>query len=125
MLDFSAVNRPLLAVAGLCGAIGVGLAAGASHSGAANLGIAASFLQLHAPALIGISLLAANRLATAAGWALVAGLVLFAGDLVLRVLVQTEPFGIPAPLGGFALIAGWLLLAAAALFGGRRSGAAP
>lgn len=117
------VNRPLLAAAGLCGAIGVALAAAASHAGKPELGIAASFLQLHAPALIGISLLAANRVALTAGWGLVVGLVVFAGDLACRAYSGNALFPLAAPIGGTALILAWLLLVAAASFGSARSDA--
>lgn len=111
-------NRSLLAVAGIAGALGVGAAAAASHLGQPNLTIAADFLLLHAAALIGISLLA-NRLASIAGWVLVVGLALFAGDLTLLSLNGASPLPVMAPTGGGLLIVGWLLLAASA-FTGRR-----
>jgi uncharacterized membrane protein YgdD (TMEM256/DUF423 family) len=105
------VNRSLVTVAGLCGAAGVGLAAAGTHAGQPDLGIAANFLLFHAAALIGIALLKANRIATAAGWVLVAGLVLFAGDLVILTERGASPFPLAAPIGGSLLILGWLLLA--------------
>ena len=104
-------NKPLLAIAGLGGAIGVGLAAAASHTGQADLGIAANFLLFHAAALIGIALLKGNRIATAAGWVLVAGLVLFAGDLIVVGTRGASPLPLAAPIGGSLLILGWLMLA--------------
>jgi len=61
-------SRLLLVAAGLCGALGVAAAARASHAGDDNLGIAANFLLLHAPVLIGLSLMARSRLVLAAGW---------------------------------------------------------
>lgn len=129
MSNGRAPNRWLLVAAGLCGALGVGLAAAASHAADGNLGIAASFLQLHAPALIGLSLLGRNRLAGVAGTVLLLGLMLFAGDLVSRSLLSRSLFPFAAPLGGGALIAGWLLIAAAGLIRtsaeGADTGAAP
>ena len=76
-----------------------------------DLGIAANFLLFHAPALIGIALLAGNRVATAGGWVLVVGLVLFAGDLVMLTERGASPFALAAPIGGSLLILGWLLVA--------------
>jgi uncharacterized membrane protein YgdD (TMEM256/DUF423 family) len=108
-----AANRFLVAAAGLCGALGVAAAAAASHGGKADLAIAANFLLMHAPVLLGLGLLQ-GRLALAAAAVLTAGLVLFAGDLAMRDLAGTPLFLFAAPLGGGALIIGWLLLAASA-----------
>lgn len=112
-------SRLLLFAAGLCGALGVAAAARASHAGDDNLGIAANFLLLHAPVLIGLSLMATSRLAIAAGAMLLVGLVLFAGDLAARSLLGGPLFPMAAPLGGGGLIVGWLLVAAAGLVGRR------
>lgn len=109
------LSRPHLVLAGLAGAAGVALAARGSHGGDANLTIAANFLLLHASALIGISLLGRNRASLAAGWVLAVGLVLFCGDLVMRATMGTPLFPMAAPAGGFALIAGWLLVVVAGL----------
>ena len=113
------LNRAMLAAAGVCGAIGVATAAAASHGGKADLGIAANFLQLHAPVLIGIALLARNRVATAAGWVLIVGLALFCGDLAARSYLAASPLPLAAPIGGLALIVGWLLVALSAFVGWR------
>jgi uncharacterized membrane protein YgdD (TMEM256/DUF423 family) len=110
-------NRSLLAVAGLAGALGVALAAAASHRADANLGIAGNFLLFHAPVLLGLSLLAGSRLASLAGWLLAAGLAVFAGDLVARALAGQSLFPFAAPIGGGGLLLGWLLVIATALFG--------
>lgn len=107
-------NRPLLAAAGLCGALGVMLAAAGSHRADGNLSTAGNFLLFHAPALIGLSLLAGRRLAKIAGWVLIAALVLFAGDLTSLSLLGHSAFPLAAPLGGVGLIVGWLLVAATA-----------
>ncbi|HTJ58839.1 MAG TPA: DUF423 domain-containing protein [Devosiaceae bacterium] len=111
------VNRFMLGLAGMCGAIGVALAAAATHRGEADLGIAANFLLFHAPTLLGISFLARNRLSLIAGAVLIVGLVLFAGDLTVRALNGTSPFPIAAPIGGTGMIAGWVLLAISAVVG--------
>ncbi|MBL8593556.1 MAG: DUF423 domain-containing protein [Devosia sp.] len=119
MAETGTAPRLLLVAAGLCGALGVAAAARASHAGDDNLGIAANFLLLHAPVLIGLSLVA-GRVAMAAGIVLLLGLVLFAGDLAARALLGTPLFPLAAPLGGGGLIVGWLLVALAGVVGRRR-----
>lgn len=111
--------RLLLCTAGIAGALGVAAAARASHMGDDNLAIAANFLLMHAPALLGLSLLAAGRLATLAGAVLALGLALFAGDLAMRSFTGDALFPFAAPLGGGSLILGWLLVVAAGLWGRR------
>ena len=120
MLDKSDINRPLTALAGVLGAAGVALAARATHAAESELQIAANFLLLHAPVLLGISLLKANRLTQIAGFVLVAGLLLFCGDLAMRSEAGTPLFRLAAPVGGVGLIAGWLLLAVSAFMGWKR-----
>lgn len=112
-------SRLLLVAAGLCGAFGVAAAARASHTADDNLGIAANFLLLHAPVLIGLSLMAANRVVVAAGVVLLAGLAVFAGDLAARSLLGGPLFPMAAPIGGGGLIVGWVLVAAAGVWGER------
>ena len=112
-------NRPLLAAAGLCGALGVGVSAAASHKADPNLAIAGNFLLFHAPALIGLSLLAGNRIASIAGWVLAVALILFAGDLASLSQFGHGLFPLAAPLGGMGLIVGWLLVIAAAVLAPR------
>lgn len=114
-------SRPLVAIAGLCGAAGVALAAAGSHGGNADLSIAANFLLIHAPALLGLSLLPRSRVLIAAAGVLVLGLLLFSGDLATRAWLGHALFPLAAPIGGTGLILGWLLVVAAAIFGGRVS----
>ena len=111
--------RLLIVAAGIAGALGVAAAARASHMADDNLGIAANFLLLHAPVLIGLSLLATSRLAVAAGAVLAIGLVLFAGDLAARSSTGNALFPLAAPLGGGGLILGWLLVVATGIWGRR------
>lgn len=108
--------RPFLALAGLLGALGVATAAYASHAGETNLAIAANFLLFHAPAFIALSLVPRTRLVAIAGWVLLVGLALFAGDLATRSLAGSALFPMAAPVGGGGLILGWLLVAASAVF---------
>jgi uncharacterized membrane protein YgdD (TMEM256/DUF423 family) len=118
-------HRPLLGAAGIVGALGVAMAAAASHLGKPDLATAGHFALLHAPALLGLSLFARSRTARAAGWVLTAGLLLFAGDLAARDLTGAALFPLAAPLGGLGLIAGWLLVVATAAFAGRRGASPP
>ena len=106
--------RPFIAFAGLLGATGVVLAAQASHSGLNNFGIAANFLLFHAPTLLALGLMVPNRIARLAGYVLALGVVVFAGDLAVRDLLGHALFPLAAPLGGGALILGWLLVAGSA-----------
>ncbi len=55
----------------------------------------------------------------AAGWSFLSGIVLFSGSLYVLALSGIRAFGMVTPVGGVALLAGWLLLATAALKGGR------
>ena len=49
-------------------------------------------------------------LAPLAGWFFVAGTLLFSGSLYLVALTGNGRFGMITPLGGLALLAGWLCL---------------
>ena len=53
-------------------------------------------------------------LVRSAGWAFVAGIVVFSGSLYALVLTQTRWLGAVTPLGGVAFIAGWICLLLAA-----------
>ena len=54
-----------------------------------------------------------GSLAGAAGWLFVAGTVVFSGSLYALTLTGQRWLGAVTPLGGLALLAGWLCLAAA------------
>lgn len=69
----------------------------------------------HALGLLLVGLLALHLPVRAAGWTLLVGIVLFSGSLYLMVLTGIRPLGMVTPLGGVAFLAGWLLLALAAL----------
>jgi uncharacterized membrane protein YgdD (TMEM256/DUF423 family) len=69
----------------------------------------------HALALLAVAWAAArwpdSGAVAAAGWCFVAGTVVFSGTLYLLALTGTRGLGAITPLGGVALVAGWLLLA--------------
>lgn len=120
-------ERLLVAAAATAGCFGVAVSAAASHGGGGpGLETAGRFLLFHAPALLGLA--AASRTGLlhrptglAAGALLVSGLVLFSGDLSIRAVYGVALFRMSAPLGGIALMAGWAVLAASTVIGGRES----
>lgn len=113
------MQRFLILAAGLFGAAGVALMAASAHQGGDNLRIAASFMLFHAPALLAIGLAGElagrGRIMVAAGLAILAGVVLFGGDLTMRDLAGERLFAMAAPIGGTLTIIGWLGIAAAAV----------
>jgi uncharacterized membrane protein YgdD (TMEM256/DUF423 family) len=107
-------------LASLMGAAGIALWARAAHGGLPNLVTAAQFLLIHAAAVLAITASRKQGLMhdAAARWAvsiLILGTVLFAGDLTFRALAGAGLFPMAAPIGGSALIGGWLILAVATL----------
>ena len=106
-------SRILVFAAGLAGAAGVALSAAAAHRGGANLGAAATIFLVHGPSLLGLALFS-NRLARIGAYVLIAGLILFCGDLVSRDFTGERLFPNAAPAGGILLIAGWLVVAVSA-----------
>ena len=59
-----------------------------------------------------------DALVGAAGWLFVAGIVIFSGSLYLLSVSGIRWLGAITPIGGVCMIAGWALLAVAALRGG-------
>lgn len=113
--------RPLLLIAaGLSGAAGVALAAAATHIGGPLLAPASAMCLAHAPALIALYLAEGRiRTATSGGLLMAIGLLLFAGDLVLKQFSGLAPLPMAAPTGGSLMILSWLVVGAGALFRGR------
>ncbi|MBA5804647.1 DUF423 domain-containing protein [Rhizobium changzhiense] len=119
-MSLNARLEPVLYLfAGLFGVAGVALAALAAHGGGeANLAASASAMCLaHAPALLALAL-GNNRLRTAwlAGLLMIVGTLLFAGDLVTLRFSGSGLFPYAAPTGGWAMMLGWLVVAAGAVF---------
>jgi len=112
-------------VAGLLGAAGVALGAAAAHLAASgdagHLQLASGFLIFHALALLGVAALTRGPAETGSGrWLKLAGVlfalgaICFSGGLTLNQLV-TQALGPLIPVGGTALILGWLALAVSAV----------
>ncbi|MGD1908379.1 MAG: DUF423 domain-containing protein [Leptolyngbyaceae cyanobacterium] len=116
-----------LFIAAILGALSVAGGAFASHAlqgqlseralAVFNTGI--RYQMYHALALLAVALLerttpVPSPWLTAAGWAFIAGVVLFSGSLYLISLAGLKAFGPITPLGGVAFLMGWGCLAIAA-----------
>jgi len=104
----------LASIAALMGAAGVAIAALGQHDGGGDFArIASEFLMIHAAALIGVSAHAARapRALLVAGYALAAGVILFAGDLTSLAFRGARLFPFAAPVGGSLTILSWVALA--------------
>jgi uncharacterized membrane protein YgdD (TMEM256/DUF423 family) len=120
--------RWFLALGGIAAALAVALGAAATHGLrellAANdpagwFAIALEYHRWHALGLmlvgLAASLFPASRGFAAAGWLLVAGLLLFSGNLYLRSLAGFHALHAVTPFGGGAFILGWLAFVVGAL----------
>ncbi len=122
------MSRAFVVLGALSGLVGVGLGAFAAHGLRGRLSpdlleifeTGTRYQMYHALGLLAVAW-AATRwpggLVTAAGWLFVAGTVVFSGSLYLLGLTGQRWLGAVTPLGGLALLLGWLALAGAALRG--------
>ena len=114
-------HRAFILVGTVYGALGVILAAVAGHAmPGSTLGPGSQFLMIHAVALVafGIGLetgLLAQKAGQIAGFLLLIGTALFSGDMAARAFLHHGLFPMAAPLGGLAMIGGWLTAAFAVL----------
>ncbi len=79
---------------------------------------AVRYQMYHALALVAAGLMVerqAGGAATLAGWAFLAGIVVFSGSLYLLVLTEQRWLGAVTPLGGLAFLVGWTAMAWAVL----------
>ena len=114
--------RHWIAAAAINGLLGVGAGAfaahGLRHMGAEQLEswvqTAASYQLWHAVALLTVGGMLAvgmeGRWLRAAAWLFLAGIVLFSGSLYLLALSDVRWFAMVTPLGGSALMLGWVAL---------------
>lgn len=81
--------------------------------------IGVRYQMYHALGLIAVAWLAARGApaAHAAGWAFVAGTVIFSGSLYALALTGIDRLGAITPAGGLAFLAGWAVFAYGALKG--------
>ncbi|MDW8469098.1 MAG: DUF423 domain-containing protein [Burkholderiales bacterium] len=122
------MDRLFFALGALSGFVAVALGALGSHALKARLGadalatfeLAVRYQMYHALALLAAGWACARwpgAAATASGWLFVAGTLLFSGTLYALSLGAPRGLGTVTPLGGLALLAGWLALAWAAANG--------
>ena len=116
-------GRLALFIASLLMALAVALGAFGAHAlkarlSADMLGVWQTGVTWHAwhalgLLLAGLLLLRApdNAPLRIAAWLFIAGIVLFAGSLYLLALGAPKAFGVIAPIGGLAFIAGWIAFA--------------
>jgi uncharacterized membrane protein YgdD (TMEM256/DUF423 family) len=119
--------RLFVALGALLAALGVALGAYGAHALRARLApealaiyqTAAQYQMWHALGLLGVGLLCnvlpGSTWLRASGWLLALGVVLFSGSLYLLAATGMRWLGAVTPLGGSALILGWLAMAIALL----------
>lgn len=111
-----------LVLGALNGAFSVGFGAFAAHALRANLDAraleifetAVRYQATHALALLAVAILLERRptgVLSGSGWAFTVGILVFSGSLYLLALTGVGRWGAVAPVGGTALILGWVLLA--------------
>ncbi|MBI6852552.1 DUF423 domain-containing protein [Pseudomonas cichorii] len=117
--------RSFLMLAAFFGFTGVALGAFAAHGLKGRLSpeylaifhTGVLYQLVHALALLGVAILAAQipgRLVTWAGFSFAIGIVLFSGSLYALTLSGIGKLGIVTPFGGLAFLIGWLTLGVAA-----------
>ncbi len=83
----------------------------------ANYETAVQYQMYHALALMAVGLLSlagrSDRALSVAGWGFLVGTALFSGSLYILSLTGDKRLGMVAPIGGVALLIGWLALAVA------------
>lgn len=110
------MNRLLVVLSGLAGAVGVAFAAAAAHGGdVAAHGPASQILLFHASALLALGLYGAgvrSGVLGTAGLVIAFGAFLFAAAVVAPHYLGQRLFPMAAPIGGTALMLGWALVLA-------------
>jgi uncharacterized membrane protein YgdD (TMEM256/DUF423 family) len=119
------MDRIFFAIGALSGFIGVALGAFGAHALKGRLEpdllavfeVGVRYQLYHALALLAVGW-ASTRwpgpVALASGWLFVAGTIIFCGSLYALAVSGARWLGAITPLGGLALLAGWLCLAWAA-----------
>lgn len=120
------MNKTFMLVAAGLGALGVGLGAFGAHGLAAVLEAngradtfetATHYLMVHALALLiltGLETKLPVQWLRRAGYLFIAGVIIFSGSLYILAIFNVRFMGAVAPIGGTALIVGWICLGIAA-----------
>jgi len=118
------MERVFFTIGATLGFTGVALGAFGAHALKARLApellatfeTAVRYQLIHALALLAVAWACTRwpgRLAQASGWLFVAGTLLFSGSLYAITLAGVRGLGLVTPIGGVALLLGWLSLLAA------------
>ena len=118
------MKQIFLTIAAILGASSVAAGAFGTHSLRGQLSeraleifeVGTRYQMYHALALLGVAILLnnnpqPNKSLVVSGWLFITGVLLFSGSLYALSLTNTVSLGILTPLGGAALIAGWITLA--------------
>ena len=123
------IMQQLIILAAIFGALGVGIGAFGAHGLAARLEAhgrtdtfrtAMLYHLIHVLAILGAAWVFSqfnSQFSLYAGYAFVAGILLFSGSLYVLAIFNIGIMGAVAPLGGIAMIVGWVLLGIAAVQG--------
>ena len=116
------MDRIFLVVGSLMGGFGVAAGAFGAHALKANLSpellavfeTGARYQLVHALALLAVGLVATRMPHPAiniSGWLFIIGITVFSGSLYILAVTGAKWLGAITPIGGLAMIAGWLTLA--------------
>ena len=117
------MDRLFFSIGSALGLIGVALGAFGAHALKARLAaemlatfeVGVRYQLIHALALLAVAWACTRwpgRWANASGWLFIAGTLLFSGSLYALSLTGVRGIGIVTPIGGVALLLGWLCLLA-------------
>ena len=118
------MDRVFFSIGSALGLIGVALGAFGAHALKARLApellatfeVGVRYQLIHALALLAVAWACkrwSGRWTSASGWLFIAGTLLFSGSLYALSLTGVRGIGIVTPIGGVALLLGWLCLLAA------------
>jgi uncharacterized membrane protein YgdD (TMEM256/DUF423 family) len=118
------MKQLFLTLAAILGASGVAAGAFGTHSLRGQLSeraieifeVGTRYQMYHALALLAVAILLnnspqPNKTLVVSGWLFITGILLFSGSLYALSLTNAINLGMITPLGGAALIAGWIALA--------------
>lgn len=109
--------KKFITIGSIFGALAVMIGAFGAHAlkaslSAYELGVFQTGSQYHfyhALALVGFGLFSKDRnISSWPAWSFVFGIIVFSGSLYLLAILHMPKFGMITPIGGLALIAGWV-----------------